>query len=150
MRTTAALTLLFAACIAAPNAQEDRAKSKVPGKGDAIAVKGCLVGGALEATESEALDATGLLAGGLTFRLTGNKATLKEMRTKHDRRLVSVKGTLKSDLPQAGGQGRTFGRTRITIGGATPSPNSPQAETRRSLPVLEVTSYDGGSTECGR
>lgn len=119
-------------------------------KGDTLAVKGCLTGNALEATETSAPDLTGLLAGGLTFRLTGDKGLLKQLRSSHDRKLVEVKGVLKSDLAQQAGQSRNVGRVRIGIGTASPNSGRPEAETRRSLPVLEVTSFEGASTSCAR
>jgi len=147
MHTTLILTLAMTVAAAA---QQEKPASKPVQKGDTIAVKGCLAGGALEATESEALDSAGWLAGGLTFRLTGDKALLKQLREKHDRKLVAVKGVLKSDRPQEAGQSRNVGRTRITIGGEVPNPNSPDVQSRRALPVLEVKSFDGGSTPCGR
>lgn len=151
MRTSAILTICLAlSSLAAAGTTQEGKAAKPPEKGDTLEVKGCLSGGALEATEAEALDMTGLLAAGLTFRLTGDKALLKEMREKHDRRIVSVSGVLKSDLPQAGGSARTLGGVRIAIGGAEPSPNSPRAESRRAVPVLEVKSFDGGATSCGR
>jgi hypothetical protein len=147
----ALLACVITVAIAVPCAAQDEKSSVKPArKGDAITVKGCLAGGALEATESEALDATGLLVSGMTFRLTGDKNLLKDLREKHDRHVVSVRGVLKSDLPQQEGQSRNVGRMRITIGGVTPTPNSPHAETRRPLPVLEVKSFNGGDTGCGR
>ena len=150
MRDAIVLCLFCALTIATSRAQEEKPASKPVQKGDSLSVKGCLDGGALEATEAPALEATGVLASGLTFRLTGDKALLKQLRETHNGKLVSVKGVLKSDLPQQEGQSRSVGRMRITIGGASPSPHSPQAESRRSLPVLEVKSFDGGSTSCGR
>jgi len=150
MRDAIVLCLFCALTIATGRAQEEKPASKPVQKGDSLSVKGCLDGGALEATEAPALEATGALASGLTFRLTGDKALLKQLRETHNGKLVSVKGVLKSDLPQQEGQSRSVGRMRITIGGASPSPHSPQAEARRSLPVLEVKSFDGGSTSCGR
>jgi hypothetical protein len=131
-------------------AQDQKSPRRPVKKGDALTVKGCLAGGALEATESDGLEGTGLLQEGITFRLTGDKALLKQLREKYDRRLVSIAGVLKSDLPQLGGQTRSVGRVRITIGGASPSPHSPQTENRRALPVLQVTSFDGSETACAR
>ena len=147
MRT--ALVLLAALLPAAAAAQTRDTTLKSPDKGDTLLVKGCLDGGALVATESEALDSTGLLAAGLTFRLTGRKALLKTLKAEHDGRLVSVTGTLKSALPRPEGQGRTLGGMRVTIG-APRDPNSPVTHTRRALPVLDVTSFEGGSAACER
>jgi hypothetical protein len=150
MRDAIVLCLFLALTITAGRAQEAKPASKPVQKGDSLSVKGCLDGGALEATEAPELEATGILASSLTFRLTGDKALLKQLRETHNGKVVSVKGVLKSDLPQQEGQSRSVGRMRITIGGASPSPHSPQAESRRSLPVLEVKSFDGGATSCER
>jgi hypothetical protein len=145
------ILVCVALTIATPTAaaQDEKRETKPVRKGDTLSAKGCLRGGALAATESEALDATGLLAGGLTFRLTGDKNLLKQLKEKHDGKVVEVRGVLKSDLPHPSGSSQTVGRMRITIGAPTPSPNSPQAESRRVLPVLEVKSFDGaGATAC--
>ena len=58
------------------------------------------------------------LLSGFTFRLTGKKDLLKEMKEKHDGRLVEVRGTLKSDIQPQAGYGTNVGGMRITIGGA--------------------------------
>ncbi|MGH9370855.1 MAG: hypothetical protein ACRD15_04925 [Vicinamibacterales bacterium] len=150
MRNVVLACMLLVAMSARGSAQDDKPSAKPAQKGDTITVKGCLAGGALEATEADALDGTGLLALGLTFRLTGDKSLMKQLKEKHDRKLVVVKGVLKSDLPHEEGQSRSVGRMRITIGGASPNPNSPYAENRRALPVLEVKSFDGGTTSCAR
>ncbi len=152
MRTAVLVCVLLAVVGTRAVAQQDeKPVAKPVQKGDSLRVTGCLAGGALEATESEALESSGVLVGGLTFRLTGDKALLKQLRDKYDRQVVAVTGVLKSALPQQEGQSRTVGRTRITIGGATPNPNSPHAENRRALPVLEVKSFDGVATiSCGR
>jgi hypothetical protein len=141
--------MLAAVTSMAVAAQEDKRPSKPVRKGDTISVTGCLKGGSLEATESEALEATGVLVSGVTFRLTGDKGVVKELKEKHDGKVVSVKGILKSDLTHLGGQSHHVGKMRIRIGSPTPSPNSPEAESRRALPVLEVKSFDGaGATTC--
>lgn len=154
MRRAIAFCLLvgFTSLAAAQDAQEPDAKpaAKPVRKGDSLTVKGCLAGGALEATEAAALEASGVLASGLTFRLTGDKKLLKDLRDSHDGRVVTVRGVLKSDLPKEAGQSARVGRMRITVGGANPSPHSPLSESRRMLPVLDVKSFDGGATACGR
>jgi hypothetical protein len=151
MRAVLAVGLFVAALSSGAAGQEQKTVGKRVEKGDTITVKGCLAGGALEATESEALESTGLLPGGLTFRLTGKKDLLKDLREKHDRKVVSVTGVLKSDLPREEGQSRSLGRMRITIGGAQPDPNSPSAGSRRSLPVLEARSFVATTDiPCGR
>lgn len=157
MRRAFVLCVLFAAAAATgegavegrQDAPRDEGRRIKPAeKGDTISVKGCLSGNALIATESDEVDAAGVMANGLTFRLDGRKGVLKSLREAHDGRLVTVRGELKSDLPREQGQSATVGRMRITIGGAPPNPNSPNAANRRSLPVLEIESFTGSPTAC--
>lgn len=150
MRTSLLALLVFAAAAAAASAQADDAPARPPRKGDALMVKGCLSGTSLQATETSAPDSIALLAGGLLFRLTGKKDLLRDLREKHDRRIVEVRGTLKSDLPRPDTPSRTFGGMRIGVGAASPAAGRPDAESRRRLPVLEVKSFQGGDTVCGR
>jgi hypothetical protein len=150
MRCAVVLSVLGLAAAGGAQEQEAKPAATPVRKGDSLTVKGCLAGGALEATESTALEDDGVLASGLTFRLTGNKGLLKDLRESHDGRVVTVTGVLKSDLPKEAGQSAKVGRMRITIGGANPSPHSPLSESRRVLPVLEVKSFDGSATSCGR
>lgn len=119
-------------------------------KGDALTVKGCLSGTSLAATETSASDAATLVAGGLTFRLTGKRALLGQLRDRHNRQIVEVRGILKSNLPRTGAEPRTLGGMRIGIGATSPMTGRPEGETRRVLPVLEVQGFDGGGTFCGR
>jgi hypothetical protein len=131
-------------------AQTEKNPSKGIKKGDTISVKGCLTGTALEATEVATADSTGSLASGVTFRLTGDKSLLKQMREKHDGKVVEVEGILKSDLRQDGVQTGKVGKMKITIGSPAAVPGRPAAEAQRSLPVLEVKSFDGSTITCGR
>jgi hypothetical protein len=131
---------------------QDKAPSNTPPakKGDAIAIYGCLRGSALEATDLGGSEEVSPVTQGMTFRLTGDKALLKEMKEKHDKKVVEVRGVLKSDLLPASWAERTVGKTRISIG--TPSTGSASAdqEAKRSVPVVEVKSYEGRDISCGR
>ena len=80
-------------------AQKEKDASRPPKKGDAIMVRGCLTGQALEASELGSTDITGAPSSGVTFRLTGDKTLLKQMRDEHDGKVVEVQGVLKSNLP---------------------------------------------------
>jgi hypothetical protein len=144
-----AVTLLVALALSVPLLQ-DKAAPKLPKKGDTIVVKGCLRGSALEATETsnESGDATTLRP--LVYRLTGNKDTLKKLREAHDGSVVEVTGTLKSTLPMDEERGTTIGRTRVRIGvgsGSVGSQANPEAS--RSIPVLDVKTYEGVAVKCG-
>jgi hypothetical protein len=149
MRPAFVLCLFLTAASLTAAVQKEK-PSTGPKKGDAIAVRGCLTGTALEATDLRSVDVTSALASGVTFRLTGDKNLLKRLRDEHDGKVVDVEGLLKSDLPNENVQTRKVGKMRITIGSPAANPASPAAEAQRSLPVLEVKSYDGSATSCRR
>ena len=142
-----ALLLPVAGVIAQDKAHSNTPPSK---KGDAIAIYGCLRCSALEATDLGGGEDVAPVAQATTFRLTGDKALLKEMKEKYDKKVVEVRGVLKSDLLPTSWAERTVGKTRISIG--TPSTGSAAAyqETKRSVPQVEVRSYEGRDISCGR
>ena len=129
---------------------QDRTSSALPKKGDTITVKGCLRGGAVEATGVEAGETAVPLVDNLTFRLTGKDA-LKELKKKHDGHVVAVTGVLKSELSPRGPDATAkVGNMRIGIGAPSTNPASVDAGNRRVLPVLDVKSFEGIETSCGR
>ena len=144
-----AFWMLVAVALAGPIQQDNPAK--IPQKGDTIVVKGCLKGSSLESTETGVADADARMITALVYRLTGDKDLLKQMRKEHDGQLIEATGILKSNLPAGDGRGKTIGKTRITIGIGSSHVGSPaSAEANRSIPVLEVKSYEGASinTRC--
>ena len=146
----AALAFALVASLAAtaqPPPQE-KPVVKPPKKGDVITIKGCLDGTALVATEISAGDTTESLTSEITFRLTGSKDVLKKLRGEFDGRVVELSGTLKSTLQH--GQGTQIGNTRIHIGIRSPQPGTPAEQATRSLPVVEVKSYEGSTIICKR
>ena len=145
---TVVLCLVVSTTFAAQNKTKD--PTALPKKGDAVALRGCLRGAALEATEVEGEDSSTPLLSGVTFRLTGKKDLLKDMKQKHDGRLVQVRGTLKSDLQQHAGYGANLGGMRITIGGPTGGAGARDMEPKRSLPVVDVSTFAGTETSCSR
>jgi hypothetical protein len=149
MRHALAIALLLP--VGGLGAQDKAPSNPVPSKkGDAIAIYGCLRGSALEATDLGGGEDVSPVTQGTTFRLTGDKALLKEMKEKYDKKVVEVRGVLKSDLLPTSWAERTVGKTRISIG--TPSTGSAAAdqEAKRSVPVVEVKSYEGRDISCGR
>ena len=142
-------SLLIVALPALAAMPQDRNASAVPKKGDTITVKGCLRGGAVEATDVDFGETPVPLADGTTFRLTG-KDQLKDLKKKHDAHLVSVTGVLKSDLTPRADATAKIGNMRVGIGAPAANPASVEAGNRRVLPVLEVKSFEGVETPCGR
>lgn len=84
----------------------------------------------------------------LTYRLQGDKRLLKDLKARHDRKVVEVKGILRSDI-SGSGIGKDIGRTRITIGIDPRTGRSPHGEDR-AVPVLEAISFEGTTVSCDR
>jgi hypothetical protein len=149
-RTFIACCVISVAATAAYASQDERPKP--PKKGDTVVVKGCLRGNALEAAEMIRVDAEGEKSPDaavplMTYRLDGKKDLLKEMREKHDRRTIEVKGVLRSEL-SGSGIGKDVGRTRITIG-VDPRNRSPH-HTEQVIPVVEARSFEASTESCGK
>jgi hypothetical protein len=132
---------------------QERSPEKTPKKGDTIVVKGCLKGSSLESTEAAILNSDATMMTALVYRLTGDKDLLKSMRNEHEGKVIEVTGVLKSTLPPANEmRGKTIGKTRITVGVGSSHIGSPaRSEANRSIPVLEVKSYEGAAIDvrCG-
>jgi hypothetical protein len=144
------IAVLTVAVLAAPAAlalDQDSPADKPPRKGDRVVVRGCVNGALLEAIETGAANNGPLLPPGLTFRLSGDKKLLKQMRTEENGRKVEITGILKSDLPQESGLGTQVGKTRIGIGVASPDTMQQQSPPHR--PVIEVKSFEPLAVACG-
>lgn len=130
-------------------AQQQAPAEKPPKKGDRVVVRGCVSGPVLEATDTKTVDATGGLSASVTYRLTGDKTLLKQMRADDEGRLVEIVGVLKSELPQGDARrSKQVGRTRIVVGISTPQSSQPQGPP--PMPVLEVKSYEALGAPCRR
>jgi hypothetical protein len=141
------VAILFAVALA--GTLQERSTDRFPKKGDSIVVHGCLKGRALESTETGLADGDARMPTTWVYRLSGNKDVLKKLRDEHEGAVVEVTGILKSMLP-AGDGGKMVGNTRVRIGIVNPNDTSQaSAEANRSLPVLEVKSYEGVSVKCG-
>lgn len=142
-------TIALLLCAAQLSAQD--APQKPPKKGDTISVRGCLRGNAVENADLLIEDAEGEprqheQVPSMTYRLQGDKGVLKELKDKHDRMVVQVKGILKSEVAGSG-IGTNVGRTRITIG---VDPRNPTRGAEQPLPVLEAKSFEATTVSCGK
>jgi hypothetical protein len=127
-------------------AQQDR--TRIPKKGEAVLIKGCLRGSSVQNATLMTVDTEGKQeeidgVPSYTYRLQGDKKLLKDLKEKHDRKVVEVKGILRSSLTGSG-IGTTVGRTRITIGG---DPNGARG-VDQPLPVLEAIAFEGRPVSC--
>ena len=143
-----AAVVLHCSCAIPLAAQTEQ---KQPKKGDAVIVRGCLRGSAVEEADLLTEDKEGEprrndQVPALTYRLQGDKGVLKQLKDKHDRMIVQVKGILRSELSR-NAMGTTVGRTRITIGA---DPRNPTRGADQPMPVIEAISFEGTSTDCGK
>jgi hypothetical protein len=145
------LSAVLLVCASAAPLLAQASAQKPPKKGDAVIVRGCLRGSAIEDADLLTEDTEGDPKPNgsvptLTYRLQGGKSVLKELKDKHDRKIVEVKGILRSELSRSG-PGTTVGRTRITIGA---DPRNPTRGADQQMPVLEALSFEGTTTSCGK
>lgn len=135
--------------LAVPLSAQQTTPQKPPKKGDTVSVRGCLRGNAVEQAELLIEGAEGEMSRNdqvplLTYRLQGDKKVLKELKDKHDRMVVQVKGILRSEL-SGSAIGTTVGRTRITIGA---DPRNPTRGTEEQLPVVDAKSFEATAVSC--
>jgi len=149
--TVIVVVVYVGASAGAQQPADPSAKEKVPAKGDAIVVKGCLDGPTVQSIDTSMADESGHLATPFTFQLKGDKKLLQQLRDEHNGKVVEVKGILKSNLPQDSAiSGKTVGKTRITFGVPPSSTQGAGPDQNRALPVLEVKSYEGSGARCNR
>jgi hypothetical protein len=146
MRIAHAIALI---CLCSTPLVAEQSGTRTPKKGDTIIVKGCLRGSSIEnatlISEDSGKNEERDDVPSFTYRLQGEKKVLKDLKEKHDKKIVQVKGILRSQLTQ-GGIGTTVGRTRITIGS---DPNGPRGADQ-PLPVLEALSFEGLPVGCAK
>jgi len=140
-------TVVAIACAAPLVAQTP--PPKVPKKGDTVIVRGCLRGNSVEQADLMLEESEGEIRRNehvpvLTYRLEGDKSVLKELKNKHDRMVVQVKGVLRSELSRSA-MGTDVGRTRITIGA---DPRNPTRGVDQALPVLDTRSFEPTTVSC--
>jgi hypothetical protein len=105
-------------------------KAVEPRKGDAVIVTGCITGPTIEETDTLR-----------TYRLTGEKAIVKELAKAHNGHIDEVSGILKSTLIAPATRSKQIGKTRITIGAVESRSTSDHRAPMPELPVLSVKSF---------
>ena len=150
MRRAAFTLACLSLCTVFTAAQDSKDKPKMPGKGDEVIVLGCVSGSAFEARQTRRVDESTGLETTITYRLTGSKDLLKQLRSEHGDRVVEISGVLKSVLPDSNlTRGKQIGKSRIYIGGPTsPRPGVGQ-DAAPYLPVLDVKAARFLPDRCG-
>lgn len=139
-----ALLLLLLAPAIAQDQDKDKENARPPKRGDTVIAKGCLRGSALENADLSRAEGTGRSSEIFTYRLSGDKKIIKEIRDEHDGHADVVTAELKTDLPTSSGFGKRIGNSRITIGGSRgmgPEPPPP-------MPQLRVISFEHTGVTC--
>ncbi|CAN5813167.1 hypothetical protein BH18ACI5_BH18ACI5_27110 [soil metagenome] len=140
------LAIILTAGLLAIGAQEKR-MNVIPKRGDAVAVKGCIVSGTIESTDTEVRDSSGSYSSFVTYRISGNKKIINPIKKEHDGHADVLIGTLKSDLPETNSPKSTrIGNTRVVIGAGEQSRTNPRAP--QSMPVLDVKEIEHTGVNC--
>jgi hypothetical protein len=136
--------LLFALPLTGPVQEKSTGEIKAPQNGDLIVVKGCVANATIDSNEVTGADKETRYFEFITFRLTGDKKVLEEIRKQHVGHSDVLHGELRSNLPKPGQAGKTVGNSRVTVGvgrGMLPEPAPP-------LPVVRVSSIDHTGINC--
>jgi len=136
--------LLLALTLPASVQEKSTGEIKPPKRGDLVVVKGCVANATIDSNEVTGSEKESRYFEFVTFRLTGDKKVLDEVRKEHAGHSDVLHGELRSDLPKPGQAGKLVGNSRVSIGvgrGMQPEPSPP-------LPVLKVTSIDHTGITC--
>jgi hypothetical protein len=139
-----ALLLLFALTLPGPVQEKSTGETKPPQNGDLVVVKGCVANATIDSNEVTGEDKESRYFEFVTFRLSGDKKVLDEIRKEHVGHSDVLHGQLRSNLPKPGQAGKMVGNSRVTVGvgrGMLPEPAPP-------LPVLKVSSIDHTGINC--
>lgn len=131
-----------------PEAAQEREEKQnnPPKRGDTVVARGCVSGSVLESASLEGPTAEGF-ADFVTYRLTGDKKTIEEIRKEHDHHADIVTGELRTDLPTSTEmRGKKIGKTRIVVGMGPSRPGMP--DSTPPMPVLKVKSFEHTGVPC--
>jgi hypothetical protein len=142
-----ALLLLTLAPVFVQDQDQEKEKAKPPRRGDIVVARGCLRGSALENADLGKRESPDRFVGLVTYRLTGDKKTMEEIRKEHDGHADVITGELKTDPPTSTEtRGTRIGKSRITIGIGASRGMGP--ERPPPMPVLRVTSFEHTGVNC--
>ncbi len=136
--------LLFTLTLSGIAQEKSKGEIKPPKSGDDVVVKGCLANATIDSNDVTGSDKDTRYIEFVTFRLTGDKNVLQEIRKDHVGHADVLRGELRSDLPRPGQAGGMIGNSRVVVGvgrGMAPEPAPP-------LPVLKVSSFDHTGINC--
>jgi hypothetical protein len=126
--------------------QKDEKKER-PKRGDIVLARGCVRGGVLESASLASPSGSDHRVELISFRMTGDRKLLDEIRKDHDRHGDIITGELRTDLPMGTETlGKKIGNTRIVIGAGPSRPMMPEGPP--PMPVLKVTSFEHTSASC--
>jgi hypothetical protein len=143
--------IAVACLLAAPLGHQEQEKPKIPKDSIQVVVNGCLKGRVLAASNVRQTDIeSGVEVRQHSFRLTGKKDLMKEVKADDGQR-VQVTGLIrKSDLYQ---QGMRFKGGRVVIGGgkSSGSPSGSQIpDPVENVAVMDVTNVQPLGGSCGK
>lgn len=112
----------------------EKKSDKLPEKGSVMTIKGCITGSSQLQDDDT----------GLTYRLKGKKALLKDVGDEHKGHVDELTGILRSSLLMGGTKSKRIGNTTISIGAVESRNTGP----RELNPIFEVTSLKHLPVRC--
>ena len=114
-----------------------------------VAITGCVAGDTLTSVSPDTVDSASVLVAGRTYRLTGNRRLLNQIRRQHDGHLLEVIGKIKGGAePAMVVHRKKLGKTAVYVGqgktAISPPPSGPE------LPTLAVEGMRLIQTNCPR
>jgi hypothetical protein len=140
------LALLLALGVSGATAQDVK---PIPRDSTRLVVTGCLKGRMLTAIESREPEVSGPDVTGRSFRLSGPKALMADIK-RFDRQVVEVIGLVKTSALVNQRTGAMFGRTRVVVGPpmSTDPTKNPARNPDASYVVMDASSVRFLSETC--
>ena len=142
-----AMLLTLAAAAAAPAATRPSGTPQKDSR-DVVVVRGCIESGTLTSIAAADADATGDGATGLTYRIAGSRALVKQLRREHEGHTEEITGRIKGEqAPRSTVRTKQVGKIGIVVG-TTPGGGGQNAPRVPEMPSIEVEAFKHLEDHC--
>jgi hypothetical protein len=115
-----------------------------------VVIRGCIESGTLTSASGGDADSTGTGVAGLTYRLAGPRALVKQLRREHDGHTEEITGRIKGELaPRSTVHKKQVGKIGVVVG-AGPGVAGPNAPRVPEMPSIEVEAFRHLEDHCAR
>jgi hypothetical protein len=136
----AASALLITVVSLAAASLTAREKSKASAN-DMVVARGCVTGGTLTVVSGDDTDTTGPRSSTQTYRISGPKRLVQQLRKEHEGHFEEVTGRVKGEVaPPNVVRRKQVGKVGIVVG-AAPGDANPNTARVPEMPSIEVETY---------